>query len=131
MCLGLRLAEKCNKESCAELLEKVCCSYPNLKAVGAIYITPDTNIISGMCRADGENIFCDDFITPRILDPVGIGDAFAAGMFYGLLRGESIQRSLTLGACHSILVSTTSGDTSCASKCEVEALAAGNGSFIR
>lgn len=31
------------------------------------------------------------------LDPTGTGDAFASGFLYGLLRGESIERSLKLG----------------------------------
>ncbi|WP_240617437.1 sugar kinase [Nocardioides speluncae] len=60
-----------------------------------------------------------------ILDRVGGGDGFVAGLVHGLLAGEDLQRCVELGAAHGALAMTTPGDTSMASLAEVEALADG------
>ncbi len=60
-----------------------------------------------------------------ILDRVGGGDGFAAGVVHGLLTGAPLERALALGVAHGALVMTTPGDTSSASLAEVEHLADG------
>lgn len=60
-----------------------------------------------------------------ILDRVGGGDGFVAGLAYGLLAGEELGRSVELGAAHGALAMTTPGDTSMATLAEVQALADG------
>ncbi|WP_206447891.1 sugar kinase [Agrococcus sp. KRD186] len=62
-----------------------------------------------------------------ILDRVGAGDSFVAGLAYGLLTGAELSWALELGVAHGALVMTTPGDTSSARRTEVEALAAGSG----
>jgi 2-dehydro-3-deoxygluconokinase len=61
-----------------------------------------------------------------VLDRVGSGDGFAAGLTYGLISGRSLGESLELGAAHGALVMTTPGDTSSATLDEVERLVTGN-----
>lgn len=61
----------------------------------------------------------------EIWDRVGGGDSFASGLIYGLLSGKSLEDSLNLGAAHGALAMTTPGDTSMATKAEVEKLASG------
>ena len=72
--------------------------------------------------------------TPRphlaILDRVGGGDCFASGLAFGLLEGRSLGEAVELGAAHGALAMTTPGDTSMASRAEVERLAAGGGSRV-
>jgi 2-dehydro-3-deoxygluconokinase len=63
----------------------------------------------------------------HVLDRVGSGDGFAAGLIHGLLTGTSLERALAYGTAHGALVMTTPGDASMASLAEVEALVA-NGS---
>ncbi|MFI2283608.1 PfkB family carbohydrate kinase [Nocardia beijingensis] len=63
----------------------------------------------------------------HVLDRVGSGDGFAAGLIHGLLTGASIERALAYGTAHGALVMTTPGDVSMATLAEVEALIA-NGS---
>jgi 2-dehydro-3-deoxygluconokinase len=60
-----------------------------------------------------------------VIDRVGGGDGFAAGFFYGLLAGVSVDEALRLGWAHGALVTTTPGDTSMATLEQVRALAAG------
>ena len=61
----------------------------------------------------------------EILDRIGGGDSFAAGLIYGLLADESLQRAVELGAAHGALVMTTPGDNSMATLAEVLNLAGG------
>ena len=60
-----------------------------------------------------------------ILDRVGGGDGFAAGLIYGLLDGRSLAAALELGIAHGALVMTTPGDTSSFDVADVERLASG------
>ena len=73
--------------------------------------------------------------TPRrdleILDRVGGGDSFVAGLAYGLLEGKSLQEAVEWGAAHGALAMTTPGDTSTASLDEVRALVGGAGARVR
>ncbi len=72
--------------------------------------------------------------TPRphlaILDRVGGGDSFASGLAFGLLEGRPLGEAVELGSAHGALAMTTPGDTSMASRAEVERLAAGGGSRV-
>jgi 2-dehydro-3-deoxygluconokinase len=60
----------------------------------------------------------------EIFDRVGGGDCFASGLIYGFLAGNTPQESLQLGIAHGALAMTTPGDTSMASRAEVQKLAA-------
>ena len=66
-----------------------------------------------------------------VLDRVGGGDGFAAGLAYGLLGGEDLRSCVELGAAHGALAMSTPGDTSMASLAEVRALAAGGDAATR
>ncbi|MFF4364220.1 sugar kinase, partial [Streptomyces sp. NPDC001604] len=50
----------------------------------------------------------------HVLDRIGSGDAFAAGLIHGLLAGHSLERALAYGTAHGALVMTTPGDVSMA-----------------
>jgi 2-dehydro-3-deoxygluconokinase len=61
-----------------------------------------------------------------VLDRVGGGDGFAAGLFYGLLTGASAQDAVNLGWAHGALVTSYPGDTTMATAADVWAMANGN-----
>lgn len=65
-----------------------------------------------------------------VLDRVGGGDSFASGFVYGILAGADLQTALEYGAAHGALAMTTPGDTSMATKAEVEKLAAGGSARV-
>ncbi|MEU5598825.1 sugar kinase [Streptomyces sp. NPDC020298] len=67
----------------------------------------------------------------HVLDRIGSGDAFAAGLIHGLLTGAGLERALARGTAHGALVMTTPGDVSMATLTEVEALAAGGTAHVR
>lgn len=66
-----------------------------------------------------------------VLDRIGGGDGFAAGLIYGFLAGKSPEEALRLGWAHGALVTTYPGDTSFASLAEVEALAKGGSARVQ
>jgi 2-dehydro-3-deoxygluconokinase len=66
-----------------------------------------------------------------VLDRVGGGDGFAAGLFYGLLAGESPEEALKLGWAHGALLTTFPGDTTMATLEQVRSFAKGGSARIQ
>jgi len=66
----------------------------------------------------------------EVLDRVGGGDSFASGLQFGFLEFNDPQRAVDYGAAHGALASTTPGDTSMATRREVEKQIAGGGARV-
>lgn len=66
-----------------------------------------------------------------VLDRVGCGDAFLAGLIHGFLAGADVQHALDLGAAHGAWAMTTPGDNASASAEEIDALAHGAAATVR
>ena len=66
-----------------------------------------------------------------VLDRVGGGDGFAAGLFYGLMTGEPEQTAVNLGWAHGALITTYPGDTTMATLDQVRALSQGGSARIQ
>ena len=118
-----------------EMSARVSADFPNLQVIASTVRRPHTasrNDWSAFAYANG--IAYDSLHLPHldILDRVGSGDAFAAGLIYGLLEdkgllaSQSIQYALNCGVAHGALTMTTPGDQSRATLAEVEHLMAGH-----
>jgi len=66
-----------------------------------------------------------------VYDRVGGGDGFAAGLFYGLLKGEQPQEAVNLGWAHGALITTFPGDTTMATLDQVRTFARGGSARIQ
>jgi 2-dehydro-3-deoxygluconokinase len=66
-----------------------------------------------------------------VLDRIGGGDGFAAGLIYGLIAGRSAEEALRLGWAHGALLTTFPGDVTMARLDEVEALAEGGSARVQ
>jgi 2-dehydro-3-deoxygluconokinase len=66
-----------------------------------------------------------------VLDRVGGGDGFAAGLIYGLLSGEPEEEAVKLGWAHGALLTTFPGDTTMATIDQVRAFAKGGSARIQ
>jgi 2-dehydro-3-deoxygluconokinase len=66
-----------------------------------------------------------------VIDRIGGGDGFAAGLIYGLIAGRPAEAALRLGWAHGALLTTFPGDTTMASRAEVEALAKGGSARVQ
>ncbi|HEY2901934.1 MAG TPA: sugar kinase [Polyangia bacterium] len=66
-----------------------------------------------------------------VVDRVGGGDGFAAGLIYGLLSGESHEQATRLGWAHGALLTTYPGDTTMATVEQVKDFAKGGSARIQ
>jgi len=66
--------------------------------------------------------------TLRLVDRIGGGDSFAAGLIYGLVSGRDVETSLRFAVAASALKQTIPGDFNHVSVEEVERLVAGDAS---
>jgi 2-dehydro-3-deoxygluconokinase len=64
----------------------------------------------------------------RLVDRIGGGDSFAAGLIYALVTGRSHEAALTFAVAASALKQTIPGDFNRVSVAEVDALATGDAS---
>ncbi|MGI8468476.1 MAG: PfkB family carbohydrate kinase [Pyrinomonadaceae bacterium] len=80
--------------------------------------------LSAAARAGDEIFKAADYENLAVLDRVGSGDAFAAGLIYGLLNEKDISYSLNCALANSALTLTTLGDGSAAKLTEIENLIA-------
>jgi 2-dehydro-3-deoxygluconokinase len=75
------------------------------------------------------------FVSPTaeldVLDRVGGGDGFAAGLIYGLLNNEHPEEAVKLGWAHGALLTTFPGDTTMATLQQVRDLAKGGSARIQ
>ena len=67
----------------------------------------------------------------HVLDRVGGGDGFAAGLIYGLLTGEAPDEAVKLGWAHGALLTTFPGDTTMATLDQVRNMAQGGSARIQ
>lgn len=66
-----------------------------------------------------------------VIDRIGGGDGFAAGLIYGMLAGKEPEQALRLGWAHGALLTTFPGDTTMAKLPEVETLAKGGSARVQ
>jgi 2-dehydro-3-deoxygluconokinase len=66
-----------------------------------------------------------------VYDRVGGGDGFASGFFYGLLSGVTPDEAVRLGWAHGALLTTFPGDTTMATREDVQAFAKGGSARIQ
>jgi 2-dehydro-3-deoxygluconokinase len=66
-----------------------------------------------------------------VIDRIGGGDGYAAGLIYGLLAGEAPDEAMKLGWAHGALLTTFPGDTTMATLAQVRAFAKGGSARIQ
>ena len=93
--------------------------------------TATVNDWAAICWMDGKFYESKKYPDLEILDRVGGGDSFACGLIYGLMTTGDPQKAVDYGAAHGALAMTTPGDTSMATKDEVEKLMKGGGARVQ
>jgi 2-dehydro-3-deoxygluconokinase len=84
-----------------------------------------TSHLTGVLHCQGHNYVSRNYDLGTIVDRVGAGDAFSAGIIYGLLSGWDPQRSVEFATASSCLKHSVVGDFSLLSREEVEILSSG------
>jgi 2-dehydro-3-deoxygluconokinase len=88
----------------------------------------DNGWSAALWDAGASTFFESQRYSVRLVDRIGGGDSFAAGLIYALLTGRGPGAALTFAVAASALKQTIPGDFNRVSVAEVDALAAGNAS---
>ena len=116
------------------MIETAVKTYPNFKATATTLRAAKTATINdwaAIAWMDAKFYESRKYPDLEILDRVGGGDSFASGFIYGLMTTGDPQKAVDYGAAHGALAMTTPGDTSMASKDEVEKLMKGGGARVQ
>ena len=117
-----------------KMIETATKAFPNFKATATTLRAAKTATINdwgAIAWVDGKFYESRQYPDLEILDRVGGGDSFASGFIYGMMTTGDAQKAVDYGAAHGALAMTTPGDTSMATKSEVEKLMKGGGARVQ
>ncbi len=139
-CLGLKIEgvdeqlKSLPLEGFSKMIEQARSEFPNFQVVATTLRTVKTATINdwgAICWKDGQLHEAQHRENLEIFDRVGGGDSFASGLIYGLMTAGDGKTAVEYGAAHGALAMTTPGDTTMASRSEVEALMAGKSARVK
>ena len=122
---------KLDREQYEKLTCRVLAAFPNLKAIAITLRESHSASHNGWsaCLNNGKEFFVSRaYEITHIVDRVGAGDCFAAGLIYGLQKFSSERDALEFGVAASCLKHSIPGDFARISLNEVDALVRGEGS---
>jgi len=139
-CLGFEVKgedknlSKIETEAFKAMIATVVKEFKNFKVAATMLrrvITATKNDWSAMVWHDGKFFESRKYPELEILDRVGGGDSFASGLQFGFLEFNDAQKAVEYGAAHGALASTTPGDTSMATRKEVEKTMSGGSARVQ
>ncbi len=116
-----------------KMISRAVKEFPNFKACATTLRgvkTASVNDWSAVCWCGGEFYPAIEMKDLWVMDRVGGGDSFASGLVYGFLAHNDPQKAVNYGCAHGALAMTTPGDTSMASKAEVERVMEGGSARV-
>ncbi|HWG46738.1 MAG TPA: sugar kinase [Gemmataceae bacterium] len=124
---------KLDPDTFFQMIDRVVEQFPNIKLVATtlreVHST-NRHDWAAVLWLNGER-----FVSPTchldVIDRIGGGDGFAAGVIYGLITGRTPEEALRLGWAHGALLTTYHGDVTMARLEEVEALARGGSARVQ
>lgn len=131
--LGIKGPDVASKKSSLDtatffaMIEETVRQFPNIKAVATTLRevhSANHHTWSAVLWLGGQR-FTAPVCELDVLDRIGGGDGFAAGLMYGLITGRAPEEALRLGWAHGAMLTTFPGDTSMATLEQVEAFAKG------
>jgi 2-dehydro-3-deoxygluconokinase len=124
---------KIENDAFKRMIETAVREFPNFKVAATTLrgvITATVNDWSAILWHGGSFYESRAYPGLEILDRVGGGDSFASGVQFGFMEFNDPQQAVEYGAAHGALASTTPGDTSMATRKEVEKQIAGGGARV-
>jgi 2-dehydro-3-deoxygluconokinase len=117
-----------NEEEFRRAASETISKFPNLKVIATTLRdvkSASRHDLSAVCFADDKVFKADDLADLEVIDRVGSGDAFAAGLIFGILTEKDFQFSINCGLANAALTLMTLGDGSAATLSEIEKLVHG------
>jgi 2-dehydro-3-deoxygluconokinase len=115
------------------MIKTAVAEFPNFKVAATTLrkvITATVNDWGAILYHDGQFHESRAYPALEILDRVGGGDSFASGLQFGFLEFNDPKKAVEYGAAHGAFASTTPGDTSMATRKEVEKLIKGGSARV-
>ena len=109
-------------------------AFPNLRMIAAtrrIAGSADQQTLGAMLHARQASLSAEPRALTGIVDRIGGGDAFAAGLIHGLRRGWTDQAALDFALAAAVLKHSTWGDFNLAREDEILRLVAGGDADVR
>ena len=119
-----------SRDGYVDVARRLVAAFPNLKAVAITLrrsISASDNVWGAMLYAGGRAFFSRDY-NVHIVDRVGGGDSFAAGLVYALGSGYGPQEVVEFAAAASCLKHSIELDVNLSTLDEIKRLASGDGS---
>ncbi len=107
-----------------EIMQSYCAEY-GCKLVATTrreVISPTKHNFGSRIYYDGKFYEEKHYTNIEVIDRVGSGDAYVAGVLYGILSGKTVEESMSYGNALSAIKNTVSGDMSISSIEEVETI---------
>lgn len=134
MILGGRVPRALDEAAFAAQCRRAFARHPKLQQIAAttrIEHSASRHELRGLLATRAGLEVSAPVIVDPIVDRIGTGDAFAAGLLLAGLEGLSASRALALGIAACALKHSFSGDFNLATRAEIEALAAGRSTGVR
>ncbi|MBP3985732.1 sugar kinase [Pseudoxanthomonas helianthi] len=110
-------------------------AFPQLEVMACTHRTPhsvDHHTLSAqLCRRDGASVHAGSLDVAGIVDRIGGGDAFAAGLLHGLIENMADSDALTFALAAAVCKHSLPGDFNLVSAAEVRSIAEANGFDVR
>jgi 2-dehydro-3-deoxygluconokinase len=120
-----------NPAGYADVAVRLAARFPRLRTIAFTQrgsVSASENTWSGVLWTPDAFHVARSYRIAPIVDRVGAGDSFAAGLIYALLDGRTPQAALEFAVAASCLKHSIRGDVNLVSVAEVDALAGGSGS---
>lgn len=124
-CLGVETPERrdnpCDHSPFVSMVDRIATRFPNIQIFAATLRDPlsaSVNRWGGVIRSEGRT-YVQAAEQIAILDRVGGGDAFVAGLVWGLMTDKTLTECLATGLAHGAIAMTTPGDNSVVGLSEV------------
>lgn len=119
--LGIENAQDLSLEQCYQEMQKL---YPNIQVIystNRTILSAKHNRLQGTIYAQNQYYKSEVIDIPDIIDRVGGGDAYSAGILHGLLSGYSAQETVNFATAASALKHMVYGDCNQFTLAEVQA----------
>ncbi len=123
-----------DEKSYSVMVDNICQEFPDIKLIATTTRrarVANRNDWGALAWSAGEVYRSASFDDLEIFDRVGGGDAFASGLFYGVIDGRGMQWALDCGVAHGALAMTTPGDNSMFTLSEVVQAMNRNGAAVQ